>query len=122
MKRKYDCIPEINDIEKYLVEWLDWWMGLQPEWRWVEKSGNLLLPLTGAPSNEEFAILRKGGPSGLVVALIGLKWWGYMRESDKRWLAAVADVKGCVERFRSVGKKRKAESGGRGKGKKKKMQ
>ena len=96
-------------------------MGLQPEARWVEKGGSLPLPLAGIKMNDDFVNLKKGGPSGLVVILIGLKWWACTRERDQRWLAAVADVKGCLEAFTPASEKRKAEgTGRRGKGKKRK--
>jgi hypothetical protein len=122
-KRNYQCIPEIEDLEKYVIEWHDWWMGLQPEWRWVEKTGCLPLPLTSAKPNEDFANLKKGGPSGIVVLLIGLKWWACSQERRDQWLAAVADVKACLDRLGagSTGQKRKAEGGRRGKGKKKRV-
>ena len=88
----------------------------------MEKGGSLPLPLAGMRLDDDCVNLKKGGPSGLVVALIELKWWACTGERHQRWLAAVADVKGCLEAFTPASRKRKAEGSGHcGKGKKKKV-
>jgi hypothetical protein len=43
--------------------------------------------------------VRKGGPSGLVTLLIGLKWWAGIRDSDPRWGLAVLDFTACLTSF-----------------------
>ena len=48
--------------------------------------------------NEDLLCLKKGGPSGLVTVMIGL-----------RWLASVENVRLCIEDLISPGKKRKGD-------------
>ena len=44
-----------------------------------------------------------------MTVMIGLKWWASIRDEDSRWLASVADIKGCMEELIVSGKKRKGE-------------
>ena len=50
-----------------------------------------------ASKNEDLLCLKKGGPSGLVTVMIGLKWWASIHDQDERWLASVEDVRLCME-------------------------
>jgi len=51
----------------------------------------------------------KGGPSGLVTLLIGLKWWASIRDSDPRWGLAVQDLITCFTSFITGSTKRKGD-------------
>jgi hypothetical protein len=43
--------------------------------------------------------LKKAGANGLVVLLVGLKWWAPLRMEDGRWGAVVRDLARCLELF-----------------------
>jgi hypothetical protein len=107
--RKFHILPELEDIAGYAEEWLSWWNSIQPKWRRSSESGSLPSPITIASKNEDLLCLKKGGPSGLVMVMIGLKWWASIRDQDERWLASVEDVKLCMEDLISPGKKRKGD-------------
>ncbi|KAF8950642.1 hypothetical protein BDZ97DRAFT_1770995 [Flammula alnicola] len=72
-----------------------------------------------AQGKEDMSMLRKGGPTGIVTAMIGLRWWASLRGRDRLWLEVVADMKGCLEEM-SICHKQKATSEIEGKGKKRK--
>ena len=77
-------------------------------------------PLPFSTRNKDNLVcLKKGGPSGLVTMLIGLKWWALICNKDVKWLAAFEDVKACMEDFVGSGSKCKGEENervGRNKG------
>lgn len=111
--RKYHAIPAIDNVEEYRDGWMEWWNSLQPEWRKATEPGRLPLPVSVAMEGDDLASLRKGGPSGLVTVLIGLKWWaGTEEEDNERWISAIEDVKDCLANFKmpTNGKKRKGET------------
>jgi uncharacterized protein YPO0396 len=68
-------------------------------------------PVSIASAGEDLAILKKGGPSGLITVLIGLKWWASAQDGAReRWTAAVQDVKECLVCFGSATNQRKEET------------
>ena len=69
---------------------------MQPKWRRVAKKGVMPLPID-AEGNQDIKSLRKGGPSGLVTVLLGLKWWGAAGGKAGLWEKAVHDVRLCLE-------------------------
>lgn len=109
MNRKFQTLPNIDDVTGYAEEWLAWWNSLQPKWRQSSGDGSLPLPLSVAKTKEDVVCLKKGGPSGLLTVLIGLKWWASIRGEDTRWLASVKDIRGCMEEWVTPEKKQKGE-------------
>jgi hypothetical protein len=107
MTRKFQTLPNVDDIAGYAEEWLVWWNSIQPKWRQSSGDGLLPLPLSIAEKKEDIVCLKKGGPSGLVTVLIGLKWWASIRGQDARWLASVEDIRGCMENLVAPEKKKK---------------
>ncbi|KAF8955436.1 hypothetical protein BDZ97DRAFT_1598155, partial [Flammula alnicola] len=73
--RRYDDIPLIENVDFMADDWLDWWNAIQPKWRQAMGKGSLPLPLSAATGKDDIACLRKAGPTGMIAALIGLKWW-----------------------------------------------
>ncbi|KAJ3513894.1 hypothetical protein NLJ89_g2691 [Agrocybe chaxingu] len=112
LSRKYPP-PAVEDPGMFKGEWMVWWNSLQPEWRRGAENAARPLPFGAGKEEEDVSSLRKGGPSGLVTVVIGLKWW----RTQPHWNEAVADVKACLGKVMDETKKRKAASqGGRGKG------
>ena len=104
MTRKFQTLPNIDDIAGYAEEW---WHSIQLKWRQSLGDGLVPLPLSTAGKKDDIVCLRKGGPSGLVTVLIGLKWWASIRGQDARWLASVEDIRGCMENLVAPEKKKK---------------
>jgi hypothetical protein len=118
--RKFHALPNVDDIGGYAEEWLAWWNSVQPKWRQSSVTGSLPSPLSIASDKEDLVCLKKGGPSGLVTVMIGLKWWASIRDKDVRWLAAVKDVRSCMDELTAPGRKRKGGDSGEGARKKRK--
>jgi hypothetical protein len=106
LTRRFHAPPEIEDLATFANEWLAWWNDNQPKWRQVSISGSLPLALSVVGKKDNLACLRKGGPSGIVTLLIALKWWAPIRDRDERWVAAVNDVRACLNEMME-GNKRK---------------
>ena len=106
--RKFHALTDISDTAGFAQEWLYWWNSVQPKWRQSMEKDCLPLPLS-TRNKDDLVCLKKGGPSGLVTVLIGLKWWAPICDKDVRWLAAVEDVKACMEDFIGSGRKHKGE-------------
>lgn len=109
--RKFGAIPDLASLPAYATQWIAWWNALQPEWRQAKQSGGLPLAITGRESRP-LSGLRKGGPNGFVTILIGLKWWKGVENPN--WIAAVNDVKCCLERCLVGQTVRKKVAGARG--------
>jgi hypothetical protein len=118
--RKFHTLPNVDDAGEYAEEWLAWWNSVQPKWRQSSVTGSLPLPLSIASDKEDLVCLKKGGPSGLVTVMIGLKWWVSIGNKDTKWFAAVKDVRSCMDELMAPGRKRKGGGSGEGARKKRK--
>lgn len=98
---------------------------MQPKWRRNASSDGLPMALSDGKLKDDLSALRKGGPSGIVTILIGLKWWASIRETDKRWNLAVDDIYACFKAFSAASGNLKRKGGpltdNKGRGKKRKM-
>ncbi|KAM6490381.1 hypothetical protein JOM56_014145, partial [Amanita muscaria] len=75
--RKYGQTPlTADDAMTFAQNWMTWWGALQPEWRKPLQDCSLPQPMSKMTPDDDILALRKGGPSGLVTVIIGLKWWG----------------------------------------------
>ncbi|EMD31605.1 hypothetical protein CERSUDRAFT_26235, partial [Gelatoporia subvermispora B] len=75
--RNYEKVPEIQDVKTFGTSWLVWWYALQPQWRLEKRvSGNSRLPpAVYEDASGDWKTLRKGGPTGFVIILVGLAMW-----------------------------------------------
>ena len=114
-------MPDVADRRQFGSSWLTWWNAIQPKWRQVT-DGSIPGPFSLAKSSDNLNALKKGGISGLVTILIGLKWWAPLTESDTDWRAAVTDITSCFNHMTGTGKgtKRKSSEENKTKAKKKK--
>jgi hypothetical protein len=123
--RRYSNIPKIPDVQVFADEWVRWWNSMQPKWRRNATSDGLPMALSDGKPKDDLSTLRKGGPSGIVTILIGLKWWASIRETDKRWKLAVDDIYTCFRAFSAQAGKRKGgpltDNSNKGRGKKQKL-
>jgi hypothetical protein len=119
--RRYGNIPKIPDMQVFADEWVKWWNSLQPKWRRNASSDGLPMALSDGKPKDDLSALRKGGPSGIVTILIGLKWWASIRETDKRWKLAVDDIYACFKAFSAGKRKGGPLTDNKGRGKKQKM-
>jgi len=105
--RNYNAIPEIKDYPEFANDWITWWNSVQPKWRQNPALG-LPLAISTGKAKDNLVALRKGGPSGLVTLLVGLKWWACIRNDDVRWKLAVGDLRACFTALTGGASKRKA--------------
>lgn len=106
--RNFNALPPIPDYADFAKDWIGWWNSVQPKWRQNPANG-LPLDITSGKSKGNMSSVMKGGPSGLVTLLIGLKWWANIRDSDLRWGLAVQDLIGCFTSFITGSMKRKGD-------------
>ncbi|KAJ2912130.1 hypothetical protein MD484_g8291, partial [Candolleomyces efflorescens] len=95
--RKWDGDPIIADLHNYAVRWIAWWRAMQPACRKVD--GRDLPADVDERMKPDMLCLKKAGPNGLVVLLVGLKWWAPLRVEDGRWGDVVGDLARCLELF-----------------------
>jgi hypothetical protein len=118
--RRYSNIPKIPDVQLFADEWVRWWNSIQPKWRQNKTGDGLPMALANGKTKDDLSPLRKGGPSGIVTILIGLKWWASIRNEDKRWMLAVEDISACFGAFVSGKRKAGPLADNKGRGKKQK--
>lgn len=88
------------DVDHFAVEWQTWWNALQPTARRGEGENPFPRELTEGMKGAVVQALQKTGPSGMVVVLVGLKWWAPGRSGrGERWSSAVDDVAQCLKLF-----------------------
>ncbi|KAI0671899.1 hypothetical protein C8Q78DRAFT_991412 [Trametes maxima] len=73
--RKYTITPAIPSVTQYGVNWRLWWAALQPSDRSKGIDDNLSCLPRKVLNNDAWAVLKRGGPNGLFIALISLGWW-----------------------------------------------
>ncbi|KAJ2929110.1 hypothetical protein H1R20_g7975, partial [Candolleomyces eurysporus] len=95
--RKWDADPVIADLRDFARRWLAWWLAMQPAERKAEGQ-DMLVPVTGEHCNK-LVFLRKGGANGIVLLLVGLKWWAPLCMEDCRWYEVVEDLTVCLATF-----------------------
>ena len=112
--RAYDKLPVVAP-DDFSVRWRAWWISLQPLCR---RSTDVIWPLLRVIPEDvtDWDTVRKGGPGGIFLAVMGLAWWlsavteagGSMQDvydaiSDVAWV--------CRSVTTSVSKKRPAGDG-----------
>ncbi|RXW21400.1 hypothetical protein EST38_g4450 [Candolleomyces aberdarensis] len=96
-RKKWDTAPVVTDLPAFAMQWMVWWTAMQPACRRREGE-ELPVPLE-AEMKKDLAGLRRAGHNGLVVLMVGLKWWAPLREVDGRWHTVVDDLAGCLTMF-----------------------
>ncbi|TDL14307.1 hypothetical protein BD410DRAFT_692020, partial [Rickenella mellea] len=72
--RKLNVLPEINDVDKFAMQWRKWWTNLQPKERLPSTAvGWPLLRPTAA--NIDWSRTRRGGRNGLLIVMLTIVWW-----------------------------------------------
>ncbi|KAG6810165.1 hypothetical protein H0H92_013029 [Tricholoma furcatifolium] len=109
--RVYTMTPAISDALEFGYAVMNWWKSLQPEFRStsdVLPAPGYDPPAAGDGASDPWALLRKGGPNGLVAVLMLLNWWGLAlgidTHADARsfWERTVGDVTMCLEKIAST--------------------
>ena len=105
-----DECPKIINAKEFGESWKVWWGSLQPVWR------NFSWPPTQAVNStgRDWAALCRGGPNGVVLALIGLGWWvaagNEAGQADEARLA-LADVQWAVKNMSNYKRPHAGEAG-----------
>ncbi|KAF6740831.1 hypothetical protein DFP72DRAFT_785720, partial [Ephemerocybe angulata] len=65
--RQYVAPPDIEDVPAFAKAWRDWWTAMLEGGKGKK----------GAVKGEkvDIRVIKRAGPTGIVVALIGLGWW-----------------------------------------------
>ncbi|KAF6742730.1 hypothetical protein DFP72DRAFT_752639, partial [Ephemerocybe angulata] len=84
-------ISDAGEREEFKKSWIRWLGHMQPAAR-QGKEGEMP-PMVSKEVESDLMILKVYGPSGLVVVLVGLKWWANVE--DDCWIKAVEDVASC---------------------------
>lgn len=90
--RKYSLVPDIKDVGVYGGQVRGWWRAIQPEWRKEHAEGDWPLHRQ-APLDEDWDLVARGGPNGLMMVMMAIGWW-FGRLDDKK---AVAELGSVVE-------------------------
>ncbi|KAF6749125.1 hypothetical protein DFP72DRAFT_1073680 [Ephemerocybe angulata] len=88
-------ISDAGEREEFKKSWIRWWGHMQPAVR-QGKEGEMP-PMVSKEVESDMKILKVSGPSGLVVVLVGLKWWANVE--DDCWIKAVEDVASCFAQW-----------------------
>jgi hypothetical protein len=95
--RKWDSDPVVENLLDFARRWIAWWRAMQPSC-WKVEGQDLPADLSDGMT-KDMAILKKAGANGIVVLLVGLKWWAPLRVKDRRWEAVVKNIVQCLEMF-----------------------
>ncbi|KIL68673.1 hypothetical protein M378DRAFT_33326, partial [Amanita muscaria Koide BX008] len=94
--KSFDNMPCVKKPAEFGVIWWGWWKNLQPLWRRVDDSDNLLREI---PADAEWSCLLYGDSNGLAIVVMTLAWWLRAIEPAKRGASehaplfdAIADV------------------------------
>jgi hypothetical protein len=79
------------------------------------------MALANGKVKDDLLQLRKGGPSGIMMVLIGLKWWASIHNEDKQWKLAVDNISACFGAFATGKRKAGPLADNKGRGKKQKI-
>ena len=79
--RLYDRkhLPEIESVEIFEEQWLEWWSAAQPEWQETESWPFERVDATG----HDWGKLPNGGKDGLFLVVVSLGWWIHARVSSE---------------------------------------
>lgn len=96
----------IDDVQAFSVSWWAWWRDNQPRRRPVNAQGSHTEETSDKVDWNELYVT---GPTGLVLVLMTLAWWGvaiYDRDEalQQDWLDAVEDVAFVLERVLEAAK------------------
>jgi hypothetical protein len=122
---KYNTVPQwqLEETKKFADDWVRWWNSAQPSWRQNADVNMLPHAVSTTKGKQQSQALkksiRKPGPTGLLLAFVGLKWWAGIREQDPRWALALNDLSACLSFIESSDLKRSSSSNDEG-GKRKK--
>jgi hypothetical protein len=94
--RQWTSVPLIEDAEGFADQIWGWWWQMQGDGR--KGAGNLPIKLTDELKGH-VAGLKKRGPTGIVVVLVGLKWWATTGARGAEWKMLVEDVLACFRVF-----------------------
>ncbi|CAK5265171.1 unnamed protein product [Mycena citricolor] len=93
-------VPEIRDVNRFGMQFMAWWGGMQPDWRKQDSSNG---GWTRGSYGEEWGELFQWGPNGVLSLVAGLCFWGNALTAEtsavdqEKWLEAVIDVGWMLE-------------------------
>ena len=109
----YHIMPAISNVKEFGLACINWWHMLQPSFQHNEH-GSMPLPNLIRPDleglDDEWELLRKGGPNGLVMVLLLFTWWGQKAQNAPevihQWHTAMVDLRHVLEAMGTTAQKR----------------
>ena len=88
-------IPDIDNIEDFEEQWVEWWSVCQPEWRDTDCWPFPQEDTVGC----DWGDLPDGGKDGLFLVMVSLGWWIYARDpaEDSRVDDIISDVTWVID-------------------------
>ncbi|KAM6492907.1 hypothetical protein JOM56_011041 [Amanita muscaria] len=104
--KSFDNMPCIKKPAEFGVIWWGWWKNLQPSWRRIDDTDNLLREI---PVDADWSCLLYGNSNGLAIVVMTLEWWLRAIEPAKLGASehtplfdAIADVGWVLEALATV--------------------
>lgn len=100
----------VEDQEKLVKKWWEWWISLAPAWHKKDDTGR---PTIGQESGDWGALIHPG-TNGMLTVLLPLVWWKLGEEGEEGdvasddWVTAVRDVSWVLQGLLSAAKSRYA--------------
>jgi hypothetical protein len=83
-------LPSIDSVEEFEIQWVQWWLEAQPNWRDTQN-----WPLgKGEITGKDWGDLLDGGKDGIYLVIVSLAWWIHARDSssESKLNKAIEDV------------------------------
>ncbi|EEB88935.1 hypothetical protein MPER_13032, partial [Moniliophthora perniciosa FA553] len=93
--RKLDFLPNVRSVADFKRSLWEWWDSLNPDWRERIGEGRI-----SRSRNGEWDGLRYPGQNGLVLPIVGLRWWFMCEEVEMgsdEWSEMAQDVLWVLE-------------------------
>lgn len=91
-----EAAATITDVDEFGDATMKWWRQIQPLWR--QGDDKLPLAIYTPPENESWDVLAQGGPTGLLLLMVVLGWWGSKPITpSQEWRDVVSDAKKSFE-------------------------
>ncbi|KAF9492972.1 hypothetical protein BDN71DRAFT_1395808 [Pleurotus eryngii] len=91
-----EAAATITDVDEFGDATMKWWRQIQPLWR--QGDDKLPLAIYTPPENESWDVLAQGGPTGLLLLMVVLGWWGSKPNTpSQEWRDVVSDAKKSFE-------------------------
>ncbi|KAF9486673.1 hypothetical protein BDN71DRAFT_976193 [Pleurotus eryngii] len=91
-----EAAATITDVDEFGDATMKWWRQIQPLWH--QGDDKLPLAIYTPPENKSWDVLAQGSPTGLLLLMVVLGWWGSKPNTpSQEWRDVVSDAKKSFE-------------------------